>query len=314
MDIEATRHSINAWLASTSEAAAMSIVKSERCEGNIGEAAFYAPPRQHIPSEDQKPPRMMSTMDIASTRRTIDVSNVKDSLSPSSKLDSSSALRQSGRAPPEAASSGATTHQLLGSDDIEVFFSSLNPPSGSIGASSRLHPGSLASSSPLTMLTNARSAENGAAYNYYQALQQHVSSTPLLAYPSPSHYADYSHSGHLHDGAKSVHNSSIGCYGDATQRIDGYGLSSRPGWTFSPYPSSMSIPALSQYQGEHERPSQGVPYVPSVIGRSPLNGYVAAPPATGGIADHGVWSGVTGAQHADLDEGVIGPGERTQTS
>ena len=305
MDMEATSHSINAWLASTSEAAAMSIVKSERCEGNTGEAAaaLYAP-RHHTPSEDQKPPRMMSSMDIASARRAIDVNTVKDSLSPSRKMDPTSAtLQHSGRAPLEAASSGATAHQLLGSDDIEVFFSSLNTPS----VSSRLHPGS----APLTMLTNARSAENGAAYNYYQALhQQALSSNPLLAYPSPSPYADYSHSGHLHDGSKSVQNSPTGYYGDATQRLDGYSLSStRPGWTFSPYSSSMSIPALSQYQGEHERPGQGVPYVPSVIGLSPLNGYVAASPGSGGITDHGVWSGMTGAPRADLDEGVIGPGE-----
>ena len=296
MDIEATSHSINTWLASTSEAP---IVKVERCEG---EAALYS----HL--EDQSPPRLMDTMDTASltTRLATGVNGggcVKDPQASNGKVNLSAVL-QSGRTQLEATSGGAGAHQLLGSDDIEVFFSSLNSPSG---PSSRMQPGTMAATSPLTTLTNARSAENGAAYNYYQALHQHVSSSPgMFAYSTASPYADYGNSGHVHD--KTVLNTP-GCYGEAPPlRNDGYGLPPRQGWAFSPYPSSLSLPTLPQYPGEHERPSEGVAYVTSGMGRGPLNGYVAAPPGSGGLTDHGVWGGIAGGL-PDLDEGVIGPGE-----
>ena len=309
MDIEATSHSINTWLESTSAAAAMSTVKSERCEVEV---ALYS--RQDPPSVDQSPPRLLPTLDGGSLngRRLGDVKDAQQATN--GKLDLSAVL-QTGRTSLEAAPGGTAAHQLLGSDDIEVFFSSLNSPAMAAATSSRVQPGTMSSltsplTSPLTTLTNARSAENGTTYNYYNALHQHAAAAPgvgVLAYSSASPYGDYGpHPGHIHD--KALLNAPVACYGEAAPRSDGYGPPPRPGWTFPPYPSSLALPPLPQYPGEHERPSEGVAYVTSAMGRTPLNGYLAAPPGTGGIADHGVWGGMAGGL-PDLDDGVIGPGE-----
>jgi len=286
----------------------MSTVKSERCDG---EAALYS--RHDPPSVGQSPARLLPTLDGGSLtgRR---VGDVKDEQQSNGKLDLSAVL-QTGRTPVEATPGGTAAHQLLGSDDIEVFFSSLNSPAMA-ATSSRVQPGTMSSltsplTSPLTTLTNARSAENGTTYNYYNALHhQHVTATPgvgVLAYSSASPYVDYGpHPGHIHD--KSLLNASVACYGEAAPRSDGYGPPPRAGWTFPPYPSSLALPPLPQYPGEHERPSEGIAYVTSAMGRTPLNGYMAAPPGSGGIADHSVWGGMAGGL-PDLDDGVIGPGE-----